>query len=163
MRNRIGSVMAVLALVASTLAYAHEGHQHLKGTVTKMEGMRMELKSTDGKLVTVSLTKETKYLRDRKVVTASDVQSGSRVVIDLDHRGSEMVALEVQIGAAPKSTSGQKAERLRCSLTGKEVDECCCVEREGKLHCTLANKDVEKCCCSEVKSEDKQAGTPATR
>ena len=48
----------------------------------------------------------------------------------------------------------QKADKLRCSLTGKEVDKCCCVEREGgKLHCTLAKKDVEKCCCSEVKSE----------
>jgi hypothetical protein len=105
-RNKTGSVMAVLALVASALAYSHEGHQHLKGTVTKLDGMRMELKSTDGKLVTVSLTKETKYFRDKMAVTASDVQVGSRVVIDLDHRGSEQVALEVKIGAAPQATVG---------------------------------------------------------
>ena len=58
---------------------------------------------------------------------------------------------------AAKDT-GKKAEKLRCSLTGKEVDKCCCVEREGgKLHCTLANKDVEKCCCSEVKVEGREA------
>ena len=163
MRNRIGSVMAVLALVASTLAYAHEGHQHLKGTVTKLDGMRMELKSTDGKLVTVILTKETKYFQEKKAAAASDVQIGSRVVIELDHQGSEQVALEVQIGTAPKSMAGQTVQRLRCSLTGKEVDKCCCVEREGKLHCTLADKDVEKCCCSEVKAEDKGVSAPATR
>ena len=61
---------------------------------------------------------------------------------------------------AKKDAKGpaKKAAKLRCSLTGKEVDKCCCVEREGgKLHCTLANKDVEKCCCSEVKAEGKEA------
>lgn len=48
--------------------------------------------------------------------------------------------------------------KMRCSLTGKEVDKCCCVQRDGKLHCTLAKKDVEKCCCVEaggVKGEAK--------
>jgi hypothetical protein len=43
------------------------------------------------------------------------------------------------------------ARKLRCSLTGKVVDKCCCVRREGKLHCTLADKDVAKCCCKPVK------------
>ena len=46
------------------------------------------------------------------------------------------------------------AERQRCSLTGKVVDKCCCVERQGKTHCTLAGKDVEKCCCAPVKAEE---------
>ena len=36
---------------------------------------------------------------------------------------------------------------LRCSLTGKTVETCCCVHKEGKLRCTLADKDVESCCC----------------
>lgn len=52
----------------------------------------------------------------------------------------------------------EKSGKLRCSLTGKEVDKCCCEPREGgKMHCTLANKDVEKCCCTEVKAEGKEA------
>lgn len=51
-----------------------------------------------------------------------------------------------------------KDGKLRCSLTGKEVDKCCCEPREGgKMHCTLANKDVDKCCCTEVKAESKEA------
>jgi len=54
--------------------------------------------------------------------------------------------------------TAEKAGKLRCSLTGKEVEKCCCVEREkGKLHCTLARQDVEKCCCTEVKAEGKEA------
>lgn len=56
--------------------------------------------------------------------------------------------------------TGEKATKLRCSLTGKEVDKCCCTERaSGKLHCPLAKKDIDKCCCTEVKekAESKQA------
>jgi hypothetical protein len=55
--------------------------------------------------------------------------------------------------AKVKQGTTAAAEKLRCSLTGKVVDRCCCVHREGKLHCTLADKDVAKCCCS--KGEDK--------
>ena len=42
-------------------------------------------------------------------------------------------------------------QKLKCTLTGKEVAECCCVEKGGKLICTLADKPVEKCCCEAVK------------
>lgn len=39
------------------------------------------------------------------------------------------------------------AGKLRCSLTEKVIEKCCCVEREGKTHCTLASEDVSPCCC----------------
>ncbi len=39
---------------------------------------------------------------------------------------------------------------MRCSLTGKIVDKCCCEQREGKTYCTLAGKTVESCCCEPV-------------
>jgi hypothetical protein len=42
--------------------------------------------------------------------------------------------------------------KLRCSLTGKEIEKCCCEPREaGKMYCTLAKKEVDTCCCTEVK------------
>lgn len=55
--------------------------------------------------------------------------------------------------AKQAAATADTAEKLRCSLTGKVVDKCCCVERDGKRHCTLADKDVEKCCCSPAKPE----------
>lgn len=55
---------------------------------------------------------------------------------------------------ASKQAADAPTQKLRCSLTGKVVDKCCCVQREGKLHCTLADKDVEKCCCTPVKAEE---------
>jgi hypothetical protein len=52
------------------------------------------------------------------------------------------------------TASSEKAGKMRCSLTGKEVDKCCCEKRDGKLYCTLAKKNVEKCCCTEVKADN---------
>ncbi len=54
---------------------------------------------------------------------------------------------------APRAATATSA-KLRCSLTGKVVDRCCCVEREGKLHCTLANQDVATCCCSPAATKE---------
>lgn len=48
-------------------------------------------------------------------------------------------------------------EKLRCSLTGRLVETCCCVEREGRLHCTLAGRDVAPCCCTPAGVEGKEA------
>jgi hypothetical protein len=55
------------------------------------------------------------------------------------------------------TATAAKAGKLRCSITGKVVDKCCCEKRDGELYCTLAKKSVEKCCCSEVKAEEKEA------
>ena len=60
----------------------------------------------------------------------------------------------------PRSTASDKATtgKMRCTLTGKEVDKCCCEKRaEGKLYCPLAKKAIEKCCCEEVKAKDTAA------
>ncbi len=56
-------------------------------------------------------------------------------------------AKDVEASATAKPAKGGK---LKCSLTGQVVDECCCVEREGKTYCTLAKKSVETCCCGAV-------------
>jgi hypothetical protein len=49
--------------------------------------------------------------------------------------------------------AGHEGHKMQCSLTGKVVDTCCCVESEGKTHCTLADKDVAECCCTPVEDE----------
>lgn len=50
--------------------------------------------------------------------------------------------------------SSPSVAKMKCSLTGKVVDRCCCVEREGKTRCTLAKKDMESCCCAPVKEKE---------
>ena len=51
---------------------------------------------------------------------------------------------------AADAAKGKASTKLRCTLTGKVVDKCCCEQREGKTYCPLAGKTVEKCCCEPV-------------
>jgi hypothetical protein len=51
------------------------------------------------------------------------------------------------------SSCDHRSGKMRCSLTGKATETCCCVHKEGKLHCTLADKDVDTCCCRPVGDE----------
>ena len=46
-----------------------------------------------------------------------------------------------------------KKPTLRCTLTDKKIEQCCCEPRGQKLYCPLAKKTIEKCCCEPVKPE----------
>ena len=50
------------------------------------------------------------------------------------------------------SSANSKGATLRCTLTGKVINSCCCTKgQNGNLHCTLANKDIKSCCCESAK------------
>ncbi len=57
--------------------------------------------------------------------------------------------------AAPQAA--KKEAPLRCTLTDKTIEKCCCEQRDGKLYCPLAKKTIDKCCCvpAEPKKEKK--------
>lgn len=57
--------------------------------------------------------------------------------------------------AAPETA--KKPAALRCTLTGKKIETCCCEQRQGKLYCPLAKKTVEKCCCVPATDEKGKA------
>jgi hypothetical protein len=64
-----------------------------------------------------------------------------------------LVAVTASAADAPKACCAKKAAqatKMKCSLTGKVVEKCCCVQKNGKTYCTLAKKDVESCCCVPV-------------
>jgi hypothetical protein len=45
--------------------------------------------------------------------------------------------------AGPKTGKGT----IRCTLTDKTVDECCCIQKNSKQYCILAKRAIDKCCC----------------
>ncbi len=49
----------------------------------------------------------------------------------------------------------KKQATLRCTLTGKKMEKCCCEPRGEKLYCTLTKKTIEKCCCEPVGKQKK--------
>lgn len=56
--------------------------------------------------------------------------------------------------AAPQTAP--KPQALRCTLTGKKIETCCCEKRGEKFYCTLAKKTVDKCCCVAAASQAKK-------
>ena len=37
---------------------------------------------------------------------------------------------------------------MTCTITGQQVEECCCIEKDGKMICTLTGEVVTSCCCT---------------
>jgi hypothetical protein len=77
-------VVLVAALAIPFAVRAHEGHPHnVMGTVTARNGNDVEVKTPDGKSLTVVLTDKTTFSRNKQKVDGTDVKAGVRVVVDV--------------------------------------------------------------------------------
>jgi hypothetical protein len=85
-------------LIVAPVLDAHGGHDHVLGTVTAVTETRLDVKTGDGKVMTIRLTGETKYEKDKKPATLKDVKAGLRVVVDADNDKDSLVAKDVKIG-----------------------------------------------------------------
>jgi|SRR2546426_10433850 len=101
MRKCRGIAAAILFLSAFTLVYSHGGYQHVMGTVTTLDAKHLEVKTPDGRNISVRLTGETRYFQEKKPVKVPKIEVGTRVVMDVAGEGGRLIAKEVRIGSAP--------------------------------------------------------------
>lgn len=104
-------VLALLfAYTVAPFLSAHEGHDHkIMGTVSTIHDNRVEVKGTDGKLSTVSLTDKTKILHGTMAMKATDLKAGDRVVVTASGGGKDpFVAKEIRVGAATAAKATTK-------------------------------------------------------
>ena len=94
------SCMAIL-FVLPPLALAH-GHGHVMGTILTVQPDHLDVKTKDGKTVSVPLAKSTRYFRGNARATASELKAGSRVVVHLAADGS---AAEIRLPSAAAARS----------------------------------------------------------
>jgi hypothetical protein len=102
--TRIITLVAAL-LVAGTVAFAHGGYDHVRGTVTKIAGQSLTVQTPDKSEKTLTLTDKTTFKQGGKSVGLSALQVGDRVVVDVPEKTT--TAFMIQIGAASK-TDAQK-------------------------------------------------------
>lgn len=101
------SLLAVLALPAAVLA--HEGHAHkVMGAVTVSDAKHLEVKTAEGKTVSVLVNKETKYLKGTAAAAAADVEVGARVVVEVAGEADRLTARVVRLGEAPAQGQSTK-------------------------------------------------------
>ena len=106
------AVCSLAILLFAALLQAHGNATHLAGTVTAVDGSHVTIQDKTGKSIVVTLNKTTKYLKDKKPVAVTDMQVGSRVVIDaaMDEKTKTYTAEEIQVGvAAPAAAAKPKA------------------------------------------------------
>ena len=98
---RIVIVLITLAVPAAVLA--HEGHMHkYLGTVSKVDGPHVMLKTTDGKSVTVMLDDKTTITRGTEKLDSSAIKVGERVSVDAMQEKDMMMAHAVKLATAKK-------------------------------------------------------------
>ena len=106
MKRPLVAVWMLLILAVS--AWAHGDEQHVMGTVSKVDGMNITVKTQNGSLRTVMVTSETKYLKASSMAKLEDVKVGDRVVIHAKKMGDMLHATEVKIGVAENASSHQR-------------------------------------------------------
>src|ERR1700733_8628477 len=68
-----------LALMVSS-AYAHNGMEHVMGTVASITDNSVTVTTTDGKTQTVTTTADTKYSKMDATIALKDIKVGDHVV-----------------------------------------------------------------------------------
>src|SRR5436190_8070720 len=94
--------MFITTLLFASLLLAHGGHKHktLMGTVQSIDASHIDLKTRNGKRLSVPLSKDTMFMRGEAMVSAVEVTTGARVVIVLGE--DDKTAAQVKVGAAKK-------------------------------------------------------------
>ena len=103
MKRRLAwGLVIALALAAPAALRAHAGHAHkVMGTVTARQDNRVDLKTPDGKSITVVLNAKTTFLRGKVKVDASAVKIGDRMVAEVAGE-KDMTAKAVTLSAAAR-------------------------------------------------------------
>ncbi len=98
--RKVAIVLATLSLAAyAGRLSAHPGHQHKAlGTVTVVDRSHIEIKTKDGKTVSLQLDAETKFMSGKTAAAVTDVKVGQRVAVTYVEKNEKAVAKEVLLG-----------------------------------------------------------------
>jgi hypothetical protein len=107
MTRRFAAVLVALVVLASGSSshlFAHDGHDHkVMGTVTMAMADHLMLKDTEGKDITIQVTKDTK-IKARQAMKVEDIKVGTRVVVTAVTEKDKTTAKEIQVGVSAAAT-----------------------------------------------------------
>jgi len=101
---------AILALlIACAGAVAHNGVEHVMGTVTAVTDKSITVETVKHESVTVLLDPTTTFSDSGKPATLKDVKAGMRVVVNAkDNAQDKLVGVSVKWGAGASAHDGHK-------------------------------------------------------
>jgi len=103
-RIRLVLFLPVLSVLCCTWLWAHEGSQHILGTVTTVAPNHVVVQTLDNKTVTIMTTDQTRYRTIKEASTRDALKVGHRVVAEVTKDTAGLTASEVRFSSAsPKS------------------------------------------------------------
>jgi ribosomal protein S1 len=96
MKKVFATLFALVLMVSS--AYAHNGMEHVMGTVASITDNSITVTTTDGKTQTVNATADTKYSKMDAAIAQKDIKVGDHVVIHATKIDGKLIAATVQVG-----------------------------------------------------------------
>ena len=104
MKNWIGAVVVMAALAIPAIGRAHEGHLHKAlGTIASVQGEHVEIKTSDGKSITVMLDKKTTLTRGKEKLDATALKVGDRVSVEYMEEKKMMMAHAIKLGTTTEA------------------------------------------------------------
>jgi hypothetical protein len=92
-------MVAALALPAAVLA--HGGHLHKAlGTIARIDGVHVDVKTTDGKTIMLVVDKKTAVTRGKDKLDATALKAGERVSVDYMEENKMMMARAIKLSTA---------------------------------------------------------------
>ncbi len=104
MRARVLLLAACISL-ASVVALAHGGEEHVIGTIAKVTRDSIAVKTPSHKLVIVAIARETRFMKDKVAAKMADLNLGDRVVIHANEPTEGKLVADTVESATPKSGS----------------------------------------------------------
>jgi hypothetical protein len=95
--KKVFATLFTLVLMVSS-AYAHNGMEHVMGTVASVTDNSITVTTTDGKTQTVATTADTKYSKVDATIALKDTKVGDHVVIHATKKDNKLIAATVQVG-----------------------------------------------------------------
>ena len=96
MKKLLATFFTLVLMVSS--AYAHNGMEHVMGTVASITDNSITVTTTDGKTQTVTTTADTRYSKVDAVIALKDIKVGDHVVIHATKKNDKLIATTVQVG-----------------------------------------------------------------
>lgn len=101
MRNWMAALVATATLACPAVGLAHEGHMHKAlGTIASVQGEHVEIKTNDGKAITVMLDKKTTVTRGKEKLDATALKVGERVSVEYMESKKMLMAHAIKLGTA---------------------------------------------------------------
>jgi hypothetical protein len=106
MRKSTTVLLLATLLATPGSLLAHAGHHHVMGTISAMDAAHIQVRTKDGKSVSVPVGAATKYFKGKAAGSLSDAKVGARVVVDLDENGK---AEQVHLSSGAAASKPVKA------------------------------------------------------